>query len=393
MRLLLGSLLLATSLATPALADDVTAWRLFIGDHAEGKVTAIDALNGAVLDTFPLKSPPSLYTTSSGAAVFAVQGAGNLVSAISSGISTDDHGDHGDIEITDPVLIDAVVEGEKPVHFVEHDGQIALFFDAEGKTRVLGEKQWLGGDASTIQFDSGAPHHGVAVPWGDFTIVSVPNPEDPTKLPIGVKVLDDDGKLVGETHACADLHGEASSGDKLLIACAEGLLVVTGSGEPKIEKIAYDGLPEGKSTTLIGGRGMQYFLGNLGADKVVIIDPAEASPYRLVNLPTRRVHFVTDPVRPKFAYIFTEDGFLHQLDVVRGDLVQSTKVTEPYSMDGEWSLPRPRIAVAGKQVAVTDPLAGKVHLVDVESFAVTEAIPVQGTPYSIVAVGGSGSQH
>jgi hypothetical protein len=130
-----------------------------------------------------------------------------------------------------------------------------------------------------------------------------------------------------------------------------------------------------------------------GADKVVIIDPAEAAPYRLVDLPTRRVHFVVDSLRPKFAYIFTEDGFLRQLDVVKGELVNAVKVTEPYSMDGEWSLPRPRIAVAGDRIAVTDPLKGVVHMVDVASFTVTSDIPVVGAPYNIVAVGGSGSQH
>lgn len=391
---LLLSMLAATALTMPGHADEVSAWRLFVGDHAEGKVTALDAESGDELATFPLASPATLYTTHSGAAVYAVQGAGNRISAIRSGIEVDDHGDHGDIEIGEPSLVEAVVEGEKPVHFVEHDGRIALFFDGSGKASLVDEHEWLHESAvDAAEFDSGAPHHGVAAPWGDHTIISVPHPDDPTNLPIGVNVLDSDGTVVGDTHGCADLHGEASSGDLLVIACAEGLLIVSGSGEPKIDKIGYEGLPEGKVTTLVGGQGMQYFLGNYGADKVVIIDPAEAEPYRLVDLPTRRVHFVTDPLRPKFAYVFTEDGELRQLDVVKGEIVQSVKVTEPYSMDGEWSLPRPRIAVAGDAVAVTDPLAGKVHLVEVESFAVTGEIDVEGVPYTIVAVGGSGSVH
>jgi hypothetical protein len=146
-------------------------------------------------------------------------------------------------------------------------------------------------------------------------------------------------------------------------------------------------------TTLIGGQGLQYFLGNYGADKLVIIDPAEAEPYRLIDLPTRRVHFVTDPVRPKFAYIFTEDGQLRQLDVLKGEITRSVTITEPYSMDGEWSLPRPRLVVAGDVIAVTDPLAGKVHLVDAGRFKITRELSVEGLPYTIVAVGGSGTEH
>ncbi len=394
MRHVLTPLLLATALTGPVFADDVIAWRLFVSDHAQGKVTALDAVSGDTLGSFALKSPASLYTIQSGEAVFAVQGAGNQVSAIRSGIAVDDHGDHGDIEVSEPALVEAVIEGEKPAHFVEHDGKVALFFDGSGKVDLFSPHEWADeGTITATGIDSGTPHHGLAVPWGDFTLVSTANAENEKKPRIGLNVLDASGAVVGETHPCPDLHGEADSGDLLIVGCGDGVLVVSGSGEPQVKKLDYAGLPEGKTTTLIGGQGMQYFLGNYGADKVVIIDPSEAEPYRLIDLPTRRVHFVTDSLRPKFAYVFTEDGFLRQLDVVSGKLVQAVKVTEPYSMDGEWSLPRPRIAVAGDKVAVTDPAKGVVHLVDVAGFAVTGEIPVEGAPYNIVAVGGSGSQH
>lgn len=391
---LILSLLAATTLITPAFAADVSAWRLFVADHAAPTVTAIDLATSNTLGSFPLASPGVLYTTKSGEAVYAVQGAGNQVSAISTGIAVEDHGDHGDIKLTDPAAIAATVPGTKPVHFVEHGGKIALFFDGEGKARIVSEHEWVdAGKVTPAEFDSGAPHHGVAVPWGDFTILSVPNAADPSALPIGVNVLDKTGAVVGDLHACPDLHGEASSGNVLAIACATGLLIVTGSGEPKIEHLPYADLPAGKSTTLLGGVGLQYFLGNYGADKLVIIDPTDANPFRLVELPTRRVHFVADPIRPKFVYVFTEDGKLNQLDIVSGQIAQSLTVTEPYSMDGEWSLPRPRLAVAGDVVAVTDPNQSKIHLIDIASFTETGAIPVEGAPYNIVAVGGSGSVH
>lgn len=386
-------LLAATALTIPTLADDhVAAWRLFIADHAKAEVTAIDLASGDRLASFPLASPAALYTTDG--AVFAVQGAGNQVSVIRSGISLDDHGDHGDIEITDPELVDAVMTGEKPAHFVEHGGRAAMFFDGSGLINLFSAEQWShDGVIDAKQLDSGTAHHGVAVPWGDYTLTSVANAEDEKKPRIGLNVLDADGQVVGETHACPDLHGEATSGNLVIVGCGDGLLIVSGSGEPKVTKLSYDGLPDGKSTTFLGGVGMQYFLGNYGADKVVLIDPAEAEPYRLVDLPTRRVHFAVDPIRPKFAYIFTEDGKLNQLDVLSGAIVQSLAVTEPYSMDGDWSLPRPRIAVAGDVVAVTDPNQGQVHLVDIASFTESGTITVAGAPYNIVAVGGSGTAH
>lgn len=386
-------LLAATALTLPGIADDhVSSWRLFVADHAKAEVTALDLASGETLASFPLASPATLYTTDG--AIFAVQGAANQVSVIRGGIALDDHGDHGDIEISDPELVDAVMTGDKPAHFVEHGGKAAMFFDGSGLINLFSAEQWAAdGKIDARQLDSGTAHHGVAIPWGDYTLTSKANAADEKKPRLGLDVLDAEGKVLGDTHACPDLHGEATSGNLVIVGCGDGVLIVSGSGEPQVEKLGYDGLPDGKSTTFLGGVGMQYFLGNYGADKVVLIDPAEAEPYRLVDLPTRRVHFAVDPIRPKFAYIFTEDGKLNQLDVLSGTIVQSLVVTEPYSMDGDWSLPRPRIAVAGDVVAVTDPNQGEVHLIDIASFTETGAITVDGAPYNIVAVGGSGTAH
>ena len=390
---LLLPLITATALTVPTVADDhAAAWRLFIADHTRPVVTALDLQTGDALVTFQLASPATLYATDG--VVVAVQGAGNQVSAIDSGIAVDDHGDHGDITISDPELIDAVLTGEKPAHFVEHGSKAAMFFDGSGLISLFNAQQWAHeGKLAATQLDSGTSHHGVAIPWGAHTMTSSANADDEKKPRIGLNILDADGDLVGDTHVCPDLHGEATSGNMAIIGCSDGVLIASGSGEPQITKLSYDGLPAGKSTTFLGGVGMQYFLGNYGADKVAIIDPTEAAPFRLVDLPTRRVHFTIDPAQPKFAYIFTEDGQLHQLDIVSGKITQSLAVTEPYSMDGEWSLPRPRIAVAGKVVAVSDPNAGEVHLIDIASFTATRSIPVAGAPYNIVAVGGSGSVH
>ena len=382
--------------ATPAWAEDeATFWRLFVADHAKALVTAIDLGTDQVSGSFELASPATLYTTPSKAAVYAVQGEADRVSAIASGIAFGDHGDHADLEVTAPKLLDASVSGDKPVHFVEHHGDIALFFDGEGVARLVSEMRWLAGDAATRDLKVAAAHHGVAAALGEYTLISRPNSADPTALPVGIDVYDAAGASVGDLHACPDLHGEASSGDTLAIACAAGLLLVTDAKDgPKLELLPYSAsLPEGKATTLLGGVAMQYWLGNYGADRVAIIDPSAAEPFRLVDLPSRRVHFAIDPERVKYAYIFTEDGALQRLDVVSGAIDKTLPLTEPYSMDGEWSLPRPRIAVAGTEIAVTDPLKGLVHIVDAASFTVARDIPVAGAPYNIVAVGGSGESH
>ncbi|WP_342791259.1 zinc metallochaperone AztD [Aureimonas fodinaquatilis] len=397
MRLLKCSTALAFALgfAGASQAEELQAWRYFVSDHAQPSITVVDAVSKQTLDTLTVNGPAALHRTSSGESVFAIQGAAGVVNVVSTGISVHDHGDHGDLKVEDASLLDVSFAGAKPSHFVEHGGAIALFFDGEGISRNVMEDAVLQGDATFVEYKTKAPHHGVSVAYGDHVLLSEPNEEKPDELPVGIRVVDRAGDMVGDVHACPDLHGEASSGNLLAFACATGLLLVThGDNGPQVRHLPYaEALPAGKSTTLIGGRGLQYFLGNYGPDRIVLIDPAEAEAFRLIELPVRRVHFAVDPVRSKFAYIFTEDGQLHQLDVLSGTLVQSLKLTDPYSMDGHWSDPRPRIAVSGTEIAVTDPLKGLIHLVNAEIFEPAGSISLDGKPFNIVAVGGSGEKH
>ncbi|WMT87365.1 zinc metallochaperone AztD [Pelagibacterium sp. 26DY04] len=387
-----AALLAGLALPGSVLADEVTLYRAFVADQAENTVSVVDLEAGEVIEAFTLEGPARLYGTSSGQTVFAVQGDNDIVQAISTGVVIDDHGDHGDIEISDPSLIDGSVEGDYPVHFVEHHGQIALFFDNEGVAKIIDESGF-GTDEPRV-VSSSAPHHGVAAAYGDHVLITEPHPEDPSNLPVGINVLDGDDNPIGETHACPGLHGEASSGNLLAIACETGLLLVTDSAEgPQVSHLPYaDDLPEGKVSTLLGGVGIQYFLGNFGADRVVVIDPAEES-FNLIDLPTRRVHFAVDNVRPQYAYIFTEDGDLHRLNTLSGQFEGKLTLTEPYSMDGHWADPRPRIAVAGDEILVTDPRESTIHRVDAQAFEPAGGIAVPGLPYEIVVAGGSGAVH
>ncbi|MDZ5697287.1 zinc metallochaperone AztD [Chelativorans sp. M5D2P16] len=382
----------------PAQAADgaENVWRLFVADRNEPVMHVLDAASGETIESFTLESQGRLYASESGETVFAVQADGNVAAAFSTGIAEDDHGDHADLDVTAPKALDAKIAGEKPVHFVAHHGEIAIFFDGEGVARVVREAELAAGGMQQRLVETADPHHGIAIPMGAYTIVSVPDGEDPSRLPVGVRVLDADGQPVGEIAECPGLHGEAASGRVVAIACDTGLLIVRApGGTPEIDHLAYDAsLPEdAKVSTLVGGRGLQYFLGNFGSSAVVLIDPEDETPFRLIELPLRRVHFAVDPVQAKFAYALTEDGRLHQIDVLAGEIVKSAAVTEPYSMDGHWNDPRPRIAVAGDEVIVTDPLNGVLHALDTRSLEETREIPLAGAPYEIVAVGGSGAVH
>ena len=392
---LMTGLLLAAALPAAGEEKHDSAWRLFVADHVAPEVRAMDAETGEVVAAFTLTAPARLYASESRRTIIAVQRDADLVNIIATGIELDDHGDHADLKIADPRLLETVIRGNKPVHLVTHGGRIAAFFDGEGVARLGPEAALHDGDASVAEVATAAPHHGVVIPMGSHVVVTIPDDNDPSNLPVGVRILDTNGARAGEDAACPGLHGEAASGNLVAIACETGILIVKqAAGGPQIRLLPYTaGLPEAKVSTLRGGRGLQYFLGNFGPSAVVLIDPEDADAFRLIELPVRRVDFAVDPVRAKFAYVFTEDGRLHQINVLSGTIARSLAVTEPYSMDGHWSDPRPRLAVAGDEIFVTDPLSGVIHAIDIGRFEKAREITAGLMPYNIVAVGGSGAAH
>ncbi|WAJ27778.1 metallochaperone AztD [Antarcticirhabdus aurantiaca] len=380
-----------------ARAELGTHYRLFVGDHGAGVVRALDLANGASAGTFALDQSPALTRSASGRTVFAVQGEAGKVAVIATGVSFEDHGDHGDLHVAAPELLPVTIEGAKPAHVVEDSGRIALFDDGTGAVSLFAESAVLDKGASFEPrvLQPGAAHHGLAAPMGDFLVVSVPGatPDDPR---LGLKVLDKEGETVGAVVDCPGVHGQAQSARTFAFGCKDGIVVATpgGAGEPpRLEHVSTAALGEGNVSTLKGGTTMQFFLGNYGPQAVVIIEPGAAEPFRKVELPTRRVDFALDPAEARNAYILTEDGRLHRLDVVTGRIEQSVALTEPYSMDGHWRDPRPRLAVAGDHLAVTDPSKGLVRIVSTDRLAQERTIPVEGVPYTIVAVGGSGAVH
>jgi hypothetical protein len=385
----------AASVAGNAKADGDSHWRLFVGDHTDPVVRAIELDDGTEAGRFELDSYASLYRSKSGRTVFAVQGEAGVVATFRSGIALEDHGEHVDLDIDDPQQLETRLSGEKPAHFFENGGRIALFYDGEGRADIFPERQILEGEFKPRDVDAGEPHHGLAASFGDFVIHSVPDPEDASRRPVALRIKDASGNQVGEDVACPGLHGQAGSGGVLAFGCHDGIVVAmsAGSAAPELRHVSTAELGEGNVSTLRGGTALQFFLANYGQSAVVLIEPGAETTFRKIDLPTRRVDFAVDPAKTRNAYIFTEDGRLHLLDVLSGEIEKSLQLTEPYSMDGHWRDPRPRLAVAGDYLAVTDPLKGVIRLVDTDSFEEERTIAVEGMPYTIVAVGGSGKQH
>ncbi len=379
--------------------EDATVWRVFVADHAEPRVTVLDLPEPAERWSFETAGQARLYPLAGGAAVAAVQTGNDQVHFLSSGIRLEDHGDHADITTEAPALLGAPLTGPAPSHLVVHGGQVAINFDRGGHALLLSEAALEDGLIEPVEFPQARAHHGFVTPFGEVflsTVASDEPVEDGASVPrLGLQAFDADGIPAGDLATCTAIHGEAFSGAYLAAGCREGVLTVTEEGgAAAFRMLPYPAdFPEVTTGTLLGATAMQVFLGNHGPEGLVVIDPAEEPHMRRIELPFRRVDFILDPARPTTGFVLTEDGSLHRIDLITARITASARVTEPYSMDGHWNDPRPRLAVAGDEIVLSDPRAGLLRRISTESLAETGTIEVGGMPYNLTIVGGSGLAH
>lgn len=105
--------------------DSKTLYRVFVGDHKDPKVTAFDLSKPEKRWTFNTVGQNKLYSVNEGASVVAVQSDNDAVNFINSGITLHSHGDHSDIEITDPQVVTKALTGPRPFHVIDHNGRLS----------------------------------------------------------------------------------------------------------------------------------------------------------------------------------------------------------------------------------------------------------------------------
>jgi hypothetical protein len=379
---------------------DQARYRIFVGDHAQPVVTAFDLSAPQRRWTFTTQGQAKLYAVADGSVVAAVQSDADAVQLIRSGIRLHQHGDHQDLVVEDPAPILTSLEGPRPFHLVDHAGKIVINYDLGGYAEILDARALAEGKVVATRFPQSRPHHGFVAPLGEHWLSTVAS-DEPTKdgaapARLGLRAFKPDGTPASDLAACAAIHGEAFSGVYLAAGCREGVLTVTADQAGlAFRMLAYPaGLPQGVTTgTLLGSTAMQVFLGNHGADGLVVVDPAEAPHVQRIGLSFRRIDFTLDPARPGIGYVLTEDGTMHRIDMLAARIAASAKVVQPYSMDGHWNDPRPRLAVAGDEIIVTDPRSGLIRRIEAESLQEAGTIAIEGLPYNVVVVSGSGMVH
>lgn len=372
--------------------------RLAVADGRAALVHLLDVKSGEVIATYEVASPARVYAGADRTLAYAVQMDGDRVDVIDVGVRFEPHDDHDHLVLTDPALLDFTLEGTRPIHFVAHDGRIAVFYDGDGAAAVFEESiVRSGGEATRI--DSGRPHHGVAVPLGDVVLISLPDPNDlEATLPVGVSVRTLDGEEIAVFDNCPRLHGEASIGhDAVAFGCADGVLIVARDGDGwssrKIDNPA-DNPNNARVGTLAYNERSGLLVGNFSREGVALFD-LEVGAMTPVRLPAPMWAFTWSEHDPHEILALTIDGVLHVIDGESGELLKSLNVMNPFSLpqQGEHGALRPLMVAAGDMAYISDPDAGDVIEVNLIEMAVERRIPVGEAPFALAAFGALADPH
>ncbi len=372
-------------------SQTVKAHRAVVADAGSSRLRVVDLETGKVLVNAELASPARLTASEGRRYVFAAQSAAGEVRVIDTGIHIDDHGDHADLEVSPPRILPPVLKGPKPSHINSGGGRIAVFFDGDGTVKVITEEGFARGDLARAEtVATGVAHHGVAKPIGAALAVSTPKQGE--NLPIAIALHQGAAEI--QSVDCPRLHGEGKSGRFTAFGCADGIaLFEETASSVTARKLAYPAsLPMGRMVrNLAGANGYSMLVGDFGADGMVVIDPTRADGFTFIQLPARRIAFGLDSKDGDRLFVLVEDGRLLAINPLTGATMAERAVTGRYSIEA--GIVRPRLSSAGDMVVVTDPATASIIVVDAATLAELRRIPLEGTPFDVVAVGGTGMKH
>lgn len=125
--------------------------------------------------------------------------------------------------------------------------------------------------------------------------------------------------------------------------------------------------------------------------------------FALIDTAGNRLQLVTLPPSVSYSFrslargphaealILGTDGKLYVIDPASGDTVKTIAVTEPWTEPDDWQQPRPTVFTRDHDVYVTDPATRQLHLVDIESGAVTKTATLENAPNELS--GAVGHEH
>jgi hypothetical protein len=373
---------------------DFTLGRLLVADGAEPNVHVVDLDTMTRVATLTVSGAARVYGDMVSPLGYAVQTGAGRVQVLQAGVVFESHGDHYHIDKVDPSLLTAEMTGSTPIHFVHHDGFVAVFFDGTGELQYVQERTILAGAPVVSTVASGQPHHGVGLVAFGHVLLShpelTPMSDPPRHRPVGVTTrrFATPSTVADTILGCTSLHGEAAAGDHVAFGCAEGVLVVERHGG-HLDHALIPNPPETPPGTRVGtviaSEELPFMVGNFGRGGLVRID-FEAGTLTPHLLPADHLSFRFDPHGERLL-VLTVDGKLHALNPSTfAALGPPIDLFAPFAVMPGHSQIRPALEDGTEHAFVSDPRTGTVHVVHLEDWEVEGTVVVGGMPGALAVV-------
>ncbi|MDO5512627.1 hypothetical protein [Corynebacterium sp.] len=359
--------------------------------HEKG-LSVLDTATGEIISETERSGFLRLNNSGDGRHVLVTDG--NKFVAFDAALKSRPHGDHAHHYSGDPELRDLAYDAPKAGHVTVHDGLTALFSDGDGTALIVPTDQIAEGyrPADGVLVDSGNPHHGVAVPFQDGSVLITVGTEKERDT---IQYRDAAGEILAETSDCPGVHGEATAaGGTAAFGCTNGPVVFDGQEFHKITPAA--GVEYQRSGNLAGHPDSPIVLGDYKVDE----DADQEHPTQ-INLIDTRSHTMRQVELDSSywfrslgrgpageALVLTYDGHLKVIDPESGEITADIPAIEAWEEKKEWQEPGPILQVAGDIAYVTDAEKQELVLIDLKAGAVSERFPLGVSPVEIAVVDG-----
>lgn len=360
---------------TPAPAEETDSPLPRLVVAHDGSVSVIDTATLSVLATFDTEGRAYPAVASDDRHVYLAQYDNGNVLTLDAGSYASVHGDHAHYYVREPALRDITIEAVKPSHVVAHGDRTAVFDDGTGTVSVFRDAGLLAGglDTQTIE---GTPHHGVAVPIDDDELLISTSSDG--EGADAIARVNESGDVIDNSPTCAGLHGEATTDDSVAFGCIGSVLVYHDGDFHSIDLPAADG----RVSTLSGSHLSDVLLGNYGETEVVLVDVEDES-VQVVDLGVAYTSFARGAHGE--ALVLGVDGAIHIINPTNGEITASVPAIDAFTIDSDWTQPRPAFVVLEHIAYVTDPTGNRVVAIDLDEGAVIGEIALDSAPFGLVA--------
>lgn len=358
---------------------DEAQLRLAVEDAETGKTAIFDLQDEEVVQEVE-GSPDTFLSAADSRYIYLSDREADTVTTVDTGVWTVDHGDHYHYYRADPKTLEASA-GVDPAHVISQGDEVTFFFDGDGEAKIYDRNAMGEGEMKEVGTVDPGAHHGVAVPFDDHILSTVPG-KSADDLPSTLATYGDDSKATPVDVDCPEIHGTAVTSQGAVLACEKGVIAVDEKSEATIND--YPDEAKGKRTW------------ELEVGKELAAAPMTEGGIGILDTGSGEWQYTDTDAEVVSADMSADDSTLVALDdkgtVYSIDPASGKVLTKKKDLIGDFSAgeegPGPSVVVDAERTYVSNPAKGEVLELDPkDDLREARSFDIGGAPASLAVTG------